>query len=141
MKSYIKYFLFTAIMLLFSCDKILVSVKCSDCTKDEPVTATLEISIIGNLTDNISNVEISIYSGNLEDDVLVTKFPATGTDMTYEVTVNKKYTLTATYHFPNRTYVVVDSVTPGVKYDTTQCTDPCYYVYNKKVNLKLKYLG
>jgi hypothetical protein len=120
---------------------MLLFVKCSDCTKEEPETANLEIAIDGTFIDDLSSVIINVYSGNIEDNVLLATFTASRTDMTYTVSINKKYTVTATYYLNEATYIAVDSVTPGVKYDTSQCTDPCYYVYNKKVNLKLKYSG
>jgi hypothetical protein len=139
MRNCVRYVLFLALTVVFSCDKIPLFVKCADCVKDEPVTAILDIRIDGVALDNISSTVINIYSGNLEDDVLLVTFPATGTDMTYKVTINKKYTITATYNLNEKTYVAVDSVTPGVKYDTSQCSEPCYYIYNKRVNLKIKY--
>jgi len=57
----------------------------------------------------------------------------------YFVSINKKYTITATYFFGAK-YTAVNSVTPRVRYSKDQCDDPCYYVYDKTVNLKLKYL-
>jgi hypothetical protein len=127
-------------MVLFSCDKMVLFVNCSDCTKDEPTTATLKIKIGGAEVYDMSGVVINIYSGNLEDDILLDTFTSSNTEETYTVTINKKYTITATYHLNSKTYIAVDSVTPGVKYDSSKCTDPCYYVYNNKVNLKLKYI-
>jgi hypothetical protein len=54
------------------------------------------------------------------------------------VTLNKKYTLTATYNIQDNTYVVVDSATPRVRFDKDKCDDPCYLVYDKKLDLSLK---
>jgi hypothetical protein len=116
-------------------------VNCSDCTKEEPETATLEIKLDGVVIDDLSGAVVNIYSGNLEDNVLLATFTASKSDLTFTVAVNNKYTVTATYSLNKGTYVAVDSAIPRVKYDTSQCTDPCYYIYDKKVNLKLKYTG
>ena len=86
-----------------------------------------------------SETIIRIYSGNLEDSVLLGTLIATSKDLTYTATINKKYTITATYFMSDASYTVVDSILPGVKYVTDQCADPCYIVYDKKVNLRLKY--
>jgi hypothetical protein len=139
MRTIIRYLLFASLTILFSCEKMPLFVQCSDCTKDEPTNVTLRIKIDGATLYDLSTVTVNIYSGNLEDNIPVATFTASGTDATYQVTINKKYTITATYHINSQTYIAVDSVTPGVKYDTSQCTDPCYFVYNYKVNLKLKY--
>jgi hypothetical protein len=139
MQSYIRYLSFVALMFLFSCDKMPLFITCSDCTKDEPTTAILRIKLDGDALYQMSGVVINVYSGNLEDNILLATFSASTAETTYTVTLNKKYTITATYHQNSQTYIAVDSVTPGVKYDTSQCTDPCYFVYNNKVNLKLKY--
>jgi hypothetical protein len=57
----------------------------------------------------------------------------------YDVPINKKYTATATYYKSDIKYVAVDSATPRVKYDKNQCDDPCYFVYDRVVDLRLKY--
>jgi tartrate dehydratase beta subunit/fumarate hydratase class I family protein len=55
------------------------------------------------------------------------------------VTVNKKYTVSATYYINGNNYTVVDSATPRIKYNKDECDEPCYYVYNKVIDLRLKY--
>jgi hypothetical protein len=55
------------------------------------------------------------------------------------VTLNKKYTATAMYYYADNNYVVVDSAFPKVKYEKDQCNDPCYFVYDRVVNLRLHY--
>jgi hypothetical protein len=139
MRFLVRYLLFPAFLLLFSCDKMPLSVSCSGCTKDEPTTVVLEISVDKSAGDAIDGAVIRIYSGNLEDSVLLYSTNTSGTALNYSASVNKKYTLTATYIINGSTYIAVDAITPRVKYETSQCADPCYYVYDKKVNLKLKY--
>ena len=138
MRTLIKYLLFLALTLLFSCDKSGLLVKCPECTVEEPTTAVLDIKVDALARVNDMSTVVRIYSGNLEDNVLLVTFKGRP-NMTYTVTINKKYTIAATYFINDASYTVVDSIFPRVKYETERCTDPCYYVYDEKVNLKLKY--
>ena len=82
---------------------------------------------------------INVYEGNLEDSVLYNSYQTTETQALIEVSLNKKYTVTATYHIADDFYIAIDSATPRVRYDKTQCDNPCYFVYDKDINLRLKY--
>jgi len=84
-------------------------------------------------------VQINVYEGNIDDSVLYSSFKTSGTQTTIPVTLNKKYTVTATYYISDNYYIAVDSATPRVRFEKTQCDDPCYYVYDKKIDLRLKY--
>jgi hypothetical protein len=127
------------LVFLFSCDKSGFFVICSDCSKTEPVTAVIEIKVDNTaLLEGVRTI-ISIYSGNLEDNILIIRYVATGPDLTYNGTVNKKYTITATYNIDNKEVIAVGTVYPKVKHETEQCEAPCYFMYDKKVNLSLKY--
>jgi hypothetical protein len=139
--SSVKYITFLFFLLLFSCDKSPLFVTCSDCTKDEPKNAVIEIKADDKAIIISSETIVRVYYGNLEDSVLLATYTASASNLTYTAYLNKKYTITATYLIKNSTYTVVDSVYPRVKYDSNSCTEPCYYVYDKKVNLKLKYTG
>ncbi|MCJ7448739.1 MAG: hypothetical protein MUO72_13715 [Bacteroidales bacterium] len=138
MKTLKKIFLFLMLIFIFSCEKWgSVFIYCPDCLSDEPQKAYLEIK----LSDNLYSlpVEVRIYEGNLEDSILYDTFQSTSNKVSVWVLINKKYTLTAKYFIPGNTSIVVNSVTPQVKYDEMQCKEPCYYIYNKVINLRLKY--
>ncbi len=127
--------LFIIMTILFSCEKPVTGIiKCSECKTDEPVTATLEIKI--GYQNNPAVV--SIYEGNLEDSILYESFFTFLDKVTRSVPVNKKYTLTAVYSLESQ-YIVVNSVYPRVLYDEVSCDVPCYVVYDKTVDLRLKY--
>jgi hypothetical protein len=139
MRSLLKYLLFTAMTVLFSCDKTILFVNCPDCTKEDPITAVLEIKVDQSALRNYLTVLIRVYSGYLEDDILIEAYPVTAMAMTYIATINKRYTITATYFTSDATYTAVDSTIPRVRYEKDLCSEPCYYVYDNKINLKLKY--
>ena len=125
-------------VLIFSCEELgSFIVNCGDCTAEEPIKANLEIRVqpIYN-----STILIKIFEGNLEDSVLYGMYTTNSTMLSQWVPLNKKYTVTATYHYEGTTYIAVDSTTPHVKFVEEQCKEPCYFVYNRKIDLRLKSL-
>jgi hypothetical protein len=136
MKFPIKILLLIALILCFSCEDQGLIVKCPDCTVDEPINTDLvvKLSYFGYLT------QINVYEGNIEDSVLYSSVKTSETYAAIPVTLNKKYTVTATYYINDNYYIAVDSATPRVRFDKTQCDDPCYFVYDKTIDLRLKYI-
>ncbi len=129
--------LFMAFIICFSCEEQGWIVKCPDCIADEPTDANLEIRF--DASQYGSFVRINIYEGNLEDSVLFKTYIASGTKSSVPVTLNKLYTVTATYYIPENYYIAVDSAFPRVRYDKNTCDDPCFFIYDRIVDLRLKY--
>ena len=127
---------FLILIFIFSCEDQAFIVQCSDCTTEEPVTADLDADLD---PDYYYACLVQIWEGNLEDSILFVSYPAYKNTFTWNVTINKKYTLTATYNVSNDKYIAVDSATPRVKYEKSQCNDPCFFLYDKKCDLRLKY--
>jgi hypothetical protein len=136
MKKIVRLVFFLILAISFSCEDQSFIVQCSDCTPDEPVTAELSADLD---PDHFYDCLVEIWEGNLEDSILLGSFPTFDRTFTYEVIINKKYTITATYNISNTRYIAVDSATPRVKYEKAQCDDPCYYLYDRKCDLRLKY--
>ena len=135
MRILIRILLFFITVFLFSCEEQGFFVKCPDCTTEEPVKTELVVKLdIGYYG---APILVSVYEGNLEDSVLYSSSQGSGTEIKIPVTLNKKYTVTAKYYYPDNYYVTVDSATPKVRYDKDQCDDPCYFVYDRVVNLRL----
>ena len=121
--------------LFLSCEKKGWFVKCQDCLPDEPSDAVLHAKLDSPHTPTI----IRVYEGVLDDSVLYQTEEVTWSEYTIDVPLNKKYTITATYNIDGKTYIAVDSATPRVKYTEDKCDDPCYYVYDTNLNLRIKY--
>lgn len=136
MKKIFGTFLFCLTILFFSCEKQDFFVRCSECTEDEPNNAELRIKLDN---DQHTQTRINVYEGNIEDSILYKTFTTDMSQITISVIVNKEYTLEAIYHVYHETYIAIDKVRPQIRYDKTQCDNPCYYVYNKTANLKIKY--
>jgi hypothetical protein len=125
------------LVFCFSCEKPIL-IKCADCLQEEPKNANLVIKLD---TENPTVTTIvKIYEGFLEDSVLYRSYETSGEETTTSVTLNKLYTVTATYYIPYHFYVAVDAATPRVGYNKSQCDNPCYYIYDNTVNLRIKYL-
>lgn len=132
-----RIFLFIAMVLFFSCeDPGAVVINCGDCLSEEPTEASLRIKL-----DYLGNrLTVNIYEGNLEDNILYETFTTSSEIAYHTVLINKKYTLTVSYLLSGGiNYIAVNSVNPHVVYDEDDCEEPCYYVYDRDVNLKLKY--
>ena len=137
LENYIRIFsgalLFVIMALLFSCEEALI-INCSECFADEPDETYLEIKL-----DVIApGVIVNIYTGNLEDNIKFATYKTYSKNSYYKVPLNKSYTVTAEYIISGVSYIAVNQVKPRVTFSEEQCTDPCYYVYDRIVKLKLK---
>jgi len=139
MKITIKLLLFLFLVMCFSCEEQGLIIKCPDCLQDEPVNTELEIKLENS--SYYHDALIQIWERNLEDSILLSSNSIRAYSSTFKqgVTINKKYTVTVTYHYLNDTYIAVDSAIPRVKYNKDQCDEPCYFVYDKVLDLRLKY--
>ena len=137
MKILSKIILAIIILCCFSCEDRGLIVKCSDCLSEEPVDVVLNIKVDANHS-SIETI-INVYEGNIEDSVLYSTLKTINPNAYVNVTLNKKYTVTATYKEQNDFYVAIDSATPRVRFEKSQCDKPCYFIYDKKIDLRLKY--
>jgi hypothetical protein len=137
MRHIIRVIFLLIFAVFLSCEKQGFIVNCSDCTTNEPTKTDLEVKL--DDWHSINSVRIDVYEGNLEDKVLYSSFSANSKKTTVSVTINKKYTVTATYNNSNDTFIAVDSATPGIKYEKNQCDNPCYFVYDRKIDLRIKH--
>jgi hypothetical protein len=136
MEKFIRILCFVILVISFSCEDQTFIIQCSECTSEEPVTAELYADLD---PDFFYESLVQIWEGNLEDSILAVSYTAYNKTFSQSVTLNKKYTITARYITHNGTFIAVDSATPRVKYEKAQCEEPCFYIYDTKCNLKLKY--
>jgi hypothetical protein len=137
MRKLIKLLLSFTIILFLSCEDQGLIVKCPDCLTDEPKETGLEVKVDSETF--ATPVLIKVYEGNLEDSVLYSSVNLSASSTTISVTINKKYTVMATYHLNDNYYTAVDSATPRVRYEKDLCDNPCYFVYDRTIDLRLKY--
>lgn len=137
MKNILRSIFLIFLISITSCEENGMFVICQECVQDEPVFAEIEIKL--DIQEFGSPVTINVYDGNIEEGVINKIHIAGGSKTTIELRVNKRYTFSAVYSTPEGTYTVIDSALPRVSYNKDQCDDPCYYVYDRVVNLRLKY--
>jgi hypothetical protein len=77
--------------------------------------------------------------GNLEDSVIYFSYNPASVTNTIPVSIKKKYTVTASYYIQPNHYIAVDAATPRVKFLKEECHDPCYFVYDRVIDLTIKY--
>lgn len=136
MKRTLQILLLAGIALLFSCEDQGLFVICEDCVSNEPVKTEMTAKVDPSLSQN---TVIRLYEGTLEDSILIGTYNIYSETFTQEVSINKLYTLTATYNISGKKYIAVDSALPRVRYDTKQCEEPCYFVYDRVCDLRLKF--
>lgn len=127
--------LFVVILLIFSCEDSAFMVNCSECLSEEPTDAELYIDLD---PDHFYNALVEIWEGSPADSIRYGSYISYSRVLKEFVRLNTTYTLTARYIVDGETYVAVDESTPRVRYDKSQCDEACYYIYDRKCNLKLK---
>lgn len=136
--------LLAAVLLLvlsvFSCEKqFFVIVDCEECTASEPQLASILVRVGSDSPSG--TVTVRIHEGtNTDAPVIITYQAQTGDERTITAALNRTYTAVAEYRYAGKTYRVVNSVRPSVKFAKSDCEEECYYVYNTTLNLILKYL-
>ena len=135
MKGSLRILLYFLLGICFSCEEKGWIADCSECVANEPREGYLSIMLTGYEMP----VKVRVYQGEIEDSVLYAFTEISGKKYTPGITLNKKYTVTATYNIGGSKYIAIDSATPKVRYIEDQCDEPCYFVYDRVIDLRLKY--
>lgn len=135
MKLLIKFTFLTALAVFLSCEDQRWFTNCSDCFANEPES----VELIVRLSDADQPVVVTIYEGELEDGIVYLSHETMLNEYSINVSLNKKYTVTAFYVRGNETFTAVDSSVPKVRYTEDKCESACYYVYDRIVDLRLRY--
>ncbi|HNY14594.1 MAG TPA: hypothetical protein PKI12_03575 [Bacteroidales bacterium] len=133
-KILLRAIFFMSASILFSCEEVLF-IDCQKCLGSEPADVYIEVA----LNHNLEGVGITIYKGTLENGIIIGNYDTFSKNSFYRVTLNNNYTIVAEYSIKGKTYKAVNTIMPKVTFDEDSCSDPCYYVYNDKVQLRLKY--
>jgi hypothetical protein len=126
----------TIVIILFSCEENGLIIDCQDCTSNEPMDALVKVEVDQNSS---AGVVIKLWEGKLEDNLLIDSVKIFNSSYETRVSINKTYTITATYLIKNKIDTAIDSATPRVRYTTDYCEEACYYVYDLSYDLRLKY--
>lgn len=138
-KAFSATVMFIGFIICFSCEDMeTVIINCKECVPEEPDNAELEIKL--EEARNMELTTVRIYIGAIEDSLLYKTLKTVEERILVIVPLNETYTLAATYHIDETNFVAINMVAPHVKYFKSQCINPCYYIDDRTVNLKLNYL-
>ena len=137
MRIAIKIFPVIAFIFFLACKDQGVIVRCPDCVAEEPMKTILDVKLDSGYSGYVTIIKV--YEGNIEDSIIYSSFKTSKSSTTIPVTINKKYSVTATYYLSDNYYVAIDSATPRVKFEKSQCANPCYFIYDNNIDLRLKY--
>ncbi len=127
------------IMLLFSCEEGFLT----DCDKCYAGTDyRVDLNIIFRNPDRVPiDPVITLYEGNISDSIIIsrTRIIDPYSYMYYSGILYKDYSATLEFTYNGRRYITTASACPKVRYDETTCNEPCYFVYDNVLDLRLRY--
>jgi hypothetical protein len=126
-------------LLLFSCEDGYVT-DCRECDPGGVNQPLLKVYI--RTPDYLPiNPEVTIYEGALEDSIVLKHIyvDESYSYITYNAVLYKDYTATVKFILNGKRYIAIGVACPQVRYVESTCDEPCYYVYDNVIDLRLRY--
>jgi hypothetical protein len=114
-------------------------VDCSECYTDKPEVAEVNVRVsISNLNPT---VEVSIYRGRIEEEILVISQTVRTETWRTILPVDEYYSVTATYRAQTGSFNVtaVDGGMVRTRKVNAACDEPCWTVRGNNFNVRLRY--
>ncbi len=127
------------IMLLFSCEEGFLT-DCDKCYTGPDFS--VELNVIYRNPDRVPvNPLLTIYEGNISDSIIISRIRIADpySYMYQPAILYKDYSATLEFTYDGQKYLTIASACPGVRYDETTCDEPCYFVYDNVLDLRLRY--
>lgn len=127
------------IMLVFSCEDSFVT-DCGKCYSGSDYSVVL--SIVFRNPDRVPvDPVLTLYEGDISDSIIIsrTRIEDPYSYMYHQAILYKDYSATLEFIYGGRKYVTTASACPKVRYDETTCDEPCYYVYDNILDMRLRY--
>lgn len=127
------------LMLLFSCEEGYLT-DCNECYASDSYNVVLYIRY-RNLEAVPGNPIVTLYEGNVNDSLILEKYYITDpySVTRYYAMLYKDYSATLEFMLDGKKYIVTGAACPKVRYDETTCEEPCWYVYDNVIDLRLRY--
>lgn len=128
-----------AVLLVFSCEEDYMT-DCRECDPEYPVQPVLEI-LYRNPETIPPNPKVTLFEGAIEDSIIIRIFyiEEPVSFLTFDAILYKDYSATLEFIFEGQKYITTGAARPKVRYDETSCDEPCYYVYDNVIDLRLRY--
>lgn len=127
------------ITLLFSCEEGSMT-DCGKCYSGSDYKVVL--SVVFRNPDRVPvDPVLTLYEGNISDSIIISRTYIVDpySYMYHKAILYKDYSATLEFTYKGRKYVTTASACPKVRYDETTCDEPCYYVYDNILDLRLRY--
>ncbi|HZM12897.1 MAG TPA: hypothetical protein VFB86_01845 [Bacteroidales bacterium] len=128
-----------ALLLLFSCEEGSIT-NCAECDPAGINQPQLTIYIRNPMYEP-ANPIVTIYEGAIDDSIVLKRINVNESYsyITYDAVLYKDYTATVEFFLNSVRYVAVGAACPKVRYDESTCEEPCYYLYDNIIDLRLRY--
>ena len=128
-----------ALLMLFSCEDGGIT-DCDTCDPGGISQPQLTI-YIRNSEYVPANPLVTIYEGAIEDSIVLKRMSVNEgySYITYDAVLYKDYTATLEFFLNSVKYVAIGAACPKVRYDESTCEEPCYYLYDNIIDLRLRY--
>lgn len=128
-----------AVLLVFSCEKGYMT-DCRECDPEYPVQPLLKIYYRNPETIPL-NPKVTLFEGAIEDSIIIRIFYLDEplSFLTFDAILYKDYSATLEFINDGQKYITTGAARPKVRYDETSCDEPCYYVYDNVIDLRLRY--
>jgi hypothetical protein len=125
--------------LLFSCEESFVN-DCGECYSNGIPPAKLKI-IYSNPDFIPGTHTVTLYEGAVEDNIIIRQYiieiPVSSLEV--DAILYKDYSATLEFFIDGRKYITTAAACPKTGYDEDSCEEPCYFVYDNVLDLRLRY--
>jgi hypothetical protein len=134
--------LFISIVLLLfltaSCDEKLYTgdVDCEECYTEMPQDADLVIDL--TLNSRYWKVPVTVYKGDVENNIIVASDTAYDTPFYVYVPVNNKYSVKVEYKKNDAVLYIIDGTKLKVKSVSDACDESCYVIEGEYLDARIK---
>jgi hypothetical protein len=124
--------------ILFSCEDSYVS-DCSDCYPEGVPLTQLKI-LIRNPEYIPFNPKLTLYEGPVENGIIIRQFVSevSVSYFAFDAILYKDYSATLEFSLDGRRYITTAGACPKVGYDKNSCEEPCYFLYDNVLDLRLR---
>jgi hypothetical protein len=116
------------------------AIDCSECYSGRPAEAEIHVRL--TIDDLNPSVEINVYSGRIEEEILILSGTSTATTWSAILPADEYYTVTATYRSrfeATGNVTAIDGSHLRTRHVRTSCDEPCWTVQGKNFNVRLRY--
>lgn len=127
------------LLLTLSCEEGYIT-DCSACYTSNNYEVILWIKY-QTLEDITGLPVVTLYEGNVNDSLILDRFYVTDSysAIRYHAILYKDYSATLEFTIDDHRYKTTAAACPKVRYDETTCDEPCWYIYDNVIDLRIRY--